>query len=64
MQKRTTMTKELKGRRSIVEEALNSVSLEGIEVSEAQIENFERYAAGKITLEQMDQFTANKFVDQ
>ena len=47
-----------------MEEALNSVSLEGIEVSEAQIENFERYAAGKITLEQMDQFTANKFVDQ
>lgn len=52
---------ELADRRKIVNEAINSVSLEGFSLSKSQIENFEKYAAGKISLEQMINFTLNEF---
>lgn len=52
---------ELADRRKIVDEAINSVSLEGFSLSKSQKENFERYAAGEITLDQMINFTLDEF---
>lgn len=50
-------TEELSLRRQVISEAVNSVALEGFKIEAAQLANFERYATGEITLEQMDQHT-------
>jgi hypothetical protein len=53
-----TLTKEqLAQRREHVEEAINSVALEGFVIEKAQLDNLERYAQGLISLEDMDAFT-------
>lgn len=50
-------TDELEARKLAVEEAINSVQLEGLTLSQAQLDNFHDYASGLITLEQMQQTT-------
>lgn len=55
-------TDELEARKLAVEEAINSVQLEGLTLSQAQLDNFHDYANGLITLEQMQQTTNKVYV--
>lgn len=52
---------ELAIRKQHVEEAINSVELEGLSVSSEQRNNFEKFAQGLISLEELDQLTKGMY---
>ena len=57
-----TITDEEKAiRRQHVEEAINSVELEGLTVSDAQRNVFEKYAQGLISLDELTAITEKNY---
>jgi hypothetical protein len=61
MMSRKITPEEEAQRREHVDEAINSVALEGLSISDKQIENFNRYIRGEVDLDELGTITEKNY---